>query len=153
MRNILAVMRNVFAAGAAGVIGEYATIRVSVWWASWVVTLPPPGVYRLSPFVVVYVIQGFLLPLIGCIPAGVVASLIATRRWRRRCAVLAGGVAWLIYVFAAGYFLPEGPWGVAINRIGIVLLCGLLAGGLLGNLLYERLRRKRGSEQRSTSIQ
>ncbi len=154
MSDVLVVMRNILAVSAAGVIGEYATIGVCVWWASWQVSLPPPGVYRLlPPFLVVYIIQGFLLPLIGCVPAGLVASLIATARWRRRCAVLAGGVAWLIYVFVGGSFLPEGPWGIPLSRISIVLLCGLLAGGLVGNLLYETLRTNSNNAKKSGSIQ
>jgi len=132
-------MRNGVAVAVAAVVGAYVTIIAGVGWACWFGrTVHSATTNELAAIIAVY-ISNMALPFIGCVPGGILAARLATQRRRRICAALGGLVAWTILVFGGSAFLAETSWVFAKSSLAFTQLCGSVAGGLVGGMIYTRI--------------
>ena len=139
-------MRNVIAVVIAGAVGAYTTwltLHGIVYWNLWVGSLVSSVRTVTVGFVLLMHTSEVLTGFIGCLPAGVVAGLVAAPRWRRSCGALAGALTWSIMLFIARQFLLDNPEVVRlIIPAELVQLCASVGGGLVGAIIYQKLDSK-----------
>ena len=140
-------MRNFWAALVGGAVGFGGIGLIIVPW-SLLVLLGPMGTSKTALIVQMYVFHASLL-FIACIPAGIVAALVAAPDWRHKAAVIGAMAAWTICFLLScevWFSRPDFPvsiwyWAMKIT-IQIAGLLGAIAGGLVGAIIYQKIQTK-----------
>ncbi len=94
-------------------------------------------------------VEALAVSFVACIPGGIMAALIAMPTWRRKSGIIAGAGSWLLfYLFGEvwthyrGTPPPKPEMLPIIIGSTIVALLGALGGGLVGAILYEKVKAK-----------
>ncbi len=150
-------MRNFGAVLIAAVVTYIGTLVMIVVYALLAVGIGPLGTSKVT-LTLQLSVQNALMFFIACIPAGIVAGLVATPTWKRKAGVIGGTVAWTVcslqclevWFGDVPFALPPGFWLITITQ-QIAGLLGAIAGALVGAIIYQRIQDKRGSQHEAST--
>ncbi len=145
-------MRNLGAVLIAAVVAYVAILVIIAVYALLAVRIGPLGTSKVALIVEIY-LYDISLFFIACIPAGIVAGLVATPTWGRKAGVIGGTVAWTVCflqgleVWFVDLPFPALSWFWVMRiTLAVAGLLGAIAGGLVGAMIYEKMQAKWGRQ-------